>query len=156
MQEKFRLVVASSLSAFLLGFLLRVVYGRSSLVALSYDCLSILSWRNAYRLLRHGASLGTFPVMILQIQEKQKVLRIAHLGDALRRHRGLEWGMDDIERQALLGNGYRLDLVSVPGATVLRRDDGTEVARFSVWDATRQAIEQAAQEDRRTNQDQKV
>ena len=52
--------------------------------------------------------------------------------------------MDDIERQALLGNGYRLDLVSVPGATVLRRDDGTEVARFSVWDATSEAIEQAA------------
>jgi hypothetical protein len=49
-----------------------------------------------------------------------------------------------------------LDLVSVPGATLLRREDGTEVARFSVWDATGEAIEQAAQEDQRTNQNQKV
>jgi hypothetical protein len=65
-------------------------------------------------------------------------------------------GMDHTEGRSLLGNGYRLDLVSVPGATLLRREDGTEVARFSVWDATRQAIEQAAQEDRRTNQKQKV
>jgi hypothetical protein len=65
-------------------------------------------------------------------------------------------GMDDTEGRSLLGNGYRLDLVSVPGATLLRREDGTEVARFSVWDATSQAIEQAAQEDRRTNQNQKV
>jgi hypothetical protein len=61
-------------------------------------------------------------------------------------------GMDHTEGRALLGNGYRLDLVSVPGATLLRREDGTEVARFSVWDATGEAIEQAAQEDRRTNQ----
>ena len=65
-------------------------------------------------------------------------------------------GMDHTEGRSLLGNGYRLDLISVPGATLLRREDGTEVARFSVWDATRQAIEQAAQEDRRTNQNQKV
>ena len=65
-------------------------------------------------------------------------------------------GMDHTEGRSLLGNGYRLDLVSVPGATLLRREDGTEVARFSVWDATRQAIEQAAQEDRRTNQNKKV
>jgi hypothetical protein len=51
----------------------------------------------------------------------------------------------------LLGNGYRLDLVSVPGAIVLRReDDGSEVARFNVWDATSKAVEQAAQEDYRT------
>ena len=64
--------------------------------------------------------------------------------------------MDHTEVRSLLGNGYRLDLVSVPGAIVLRRDDCTEVARFSVWDATSQAIEQAAQEDRRTNQNQKV
>jgi hypothetical protein len=61
-------------------------------------------------------------------------------------------GMEHTEGRSLLGNGYRLDLVSVPGATVLRREDGTEVARFSVWDATSQAIEQAAQEDQRTNQ----
>jgi len=61
-------------------------------------------------------------------------------------------GMDHTEGRSLLGKGYRLDLVSVPGATLLRREDGTEVARFSVWDATGEAIEQAAQEDRRTNQ----
>jgi hypothetical protein len=64
--------------------------------------------------------------------------------------------MDDTERRSFLGNGYRLDLVSVPGATLLRRDDGTEVARFSVWDATSEAVEQAAQQDWRTNQKQKV
>jgi hypothetical protein len=65
-------------------------------------------------------------------------------------------GMDHTEGRSLLGNGYRLDLVSVPGATLLRRQDGTEVARFSIWDATSKAIEQAAQEDRRTNQNQTV
>ena len=65
-------------------------------------------------------------------------------------------GMDHTEGRSLLGNGYRLDLVSVPGATLLRREDGTEVARFSIWDATSKAIEQAAQEDQRTNQNQKV
>jgi hypothetical protein len=57
--------------------------------------------------------------------------------------------MEHTEGRSLLGNGYRLDLVSVPGVTSLRREDGTEVARFSVWDATGEAIEQAAQEDRR-------
>jgi hypothetical protein len=61
-------------------------------------------------------------------------------------------GMDHTEGRSLLGNGYRLDLVSVPGATLLRREDGTEVSRFSIWDATGEAIEQAAQEDQRTNQ----
>jgi hypothetical protein len=51
----------------------------------------------------------------------------------------------------LLGNGYHLDLVSVPGAIVLRREeDGSEVARFSIRDATSKAVEQAAQEDYRT------
>ena len=51
----------------------------------------------------------------------------------------------------LLGNGYRLDLVSVPGAIVLRREeDGSEVARFSIQDATSKAVEQAAQEDYRS------
>ena len=30
-------------------------------------------------------------------------------------------GMDHTEGRSLLGNGYRLDLVSVPGATLLRR-----------------------------------
>ena len=66
------------------------------------------------------------------------------------------WGMDHTEGRSLLGNGYHLDLVSAPGATLLRREDGTEVARFSIWDATGEAIEQAAQEDRRTNQNKKV
>jgi hypothetical protein len=47
----------------------------------------------------------------------------------------------------LLGNGYRLDLVSVPSAIVLRREDGSEVARFSVWDATSSAIEQTIEKD---------
>lgn len=60
--------------------------------------------------------------------------------------------MDDHRRRSFLGNGYRLDLVSVPGTIVLRREDGTEVARFSVWDATSKAIEQAAREDQRANQ----
>jgi hypothetical protein len=51
----------------------------------------------------------------------------------------------------LLGNGYRVDLVSVPSAIVLRREeDGSEVARFSIRDATSKAVEQAAQEDHRT------
>jgi hypothetical protein len=61
-------------------------------------------------------------------------------------------GMDHTEVRSLLGKGYRLDLVSVPGAIVLRREDGTEVSRFRVRDATREAIEQAAHEDQRTNQ----
>jgi hypothetical protein len=65
-------------------------------------------------------------------------------------------GMDHTEVRSLLGHGYRLDLVSVPGAIVLRREDGTEVSRFRVRDATSEAIEQAAQEDQRTNQNQKV
>jgi hypothetical protein len=53
--------------------------------------------------------------------------------------------------QRLLGNGYRLDLVSLPGAIVLRREeDGSEVARFSIRDATSKAVEEAAQEDYRT------
>jgi hypothetical protein len=51
----------------------------------------------------------------------------------------------------LLGNGYRLDLVSLLGAIVLRREeDGSEVARFSIRDATSKSVEEAAQEDYRT------
>jgi hypothetical protein len=61
-------------------------------------------------------------------------------------------GMDHTEVRSLLGHGYRLDLVSVPGAIVLRREDGTEVSRFKIRDATSRAIEQAAQEDQRTDQ----
>jgi hypothetical protein len=60
--------------------------------------------------------------------------------------------MDVNEGHSLLGNGYYLDLVNNFGLIVLRRDDGTEVARFSVWDATSTAIEQAAQEDQRRKQ----
>jgi len=60
--------------------------------------------------------------------------------------------MDVNEGQSLLGNGYYLDLVNNFGLIVLRRDDGTEVARFSVWDATSTAIEQAAKADQRRNQ----
>jgi len=61
-------------------------------------------------------------------------------------------GMEHTEVRSLLGKGYRLDLVSVPGAIVLRREDGTEVSRFRVRDATSEAIEQAAHEDQRTNE----
>jgi hypothetical protein len=53
------------------------------------------------------------------------------------------------EEHRLLGNGYRLDLVSLRGMIVLRREDGSEVARFSIRDATSKAVEQAAQEDYR-------
>jgi hypothetical protein len=60
--------------------------------------------------------------------------------------------MDVNEGQSLLGNGYYLDLENNFGLIVLRRDDGTEVARFSVWDATSTAIEQAAKADQRRNQ----
>ena len=59
---------------------------------------------------------------------------------------------EDHGRRSLLGNGYRLDLVSVPGVVVLRREHGTEVARFGVCDATSNVIEQAAREDQCTNQ----
>ncbi|MDQ3912610.1 MAG: hypothetical protein M3305_12755 [Actinomycetota bacterium] len=55
--------------------------------------------------------------------------------------------MDDNESPSFLGNGYYLDLVSDPRAIVLRREDGTEVARFTVWEATSKAIERAAQKD---------
>ena len=61
-------------------------------------------------------------------------------------------GMEHTEVRSLLGKGYRLDLVSVPGAIVLRREDGTEVSRLRVRDATSEAIEQAAHEDQRTNE----
>jgi hypothetical protein len=55
--------------------------------------------------------------------------------------------------RSLLGNGYRLDLVSVPNSIVLRREDGTEVTRFGIWDATSETIEQAAREDLRNNRE---
>jgi len=62
-------------------------------------------------------------------------------------------GMDHTEGRSLLGNGYRLDLVSVPNSIVLRREDGTEVTRFSIWDATSETIERAAREDLRNNRE---
>ena len=62
------------------------------------------------------------------------------------------WGMDRNEERPLLGNGYYLDLINHLGSIVLRRDDGTEVAWFSVWDATGEAIERAASEDLRKDQ----
>jgi hypothetical protein len=55
--------------------------------------------------------------------------------------------MDHSEERPLLGNGYYLDLVNHFGLIVLCRDDGTEVAKFSVWDATSEAIEREARED---------
>jgi hypothetical protein len=60
--------------------------------------------------------------------------------------------MDSNQEQPLLGNGYYLDLVHNFGWIVLCRDDGTEVAKFSVWDATSEAIERAAREDQSKNQ----
>jgi hypothetical protein len=40
-----------------------------------------------------------------------------------------------------------MDLVSEPGMIVLRRKDGSEVARFSVWGARLEEIKRAAEED---------
>ena len=48
----------------------------------------------------------------------------------------------------LVPPSYRMDLVSEPGFVVLRRLDGTVVARFSVLGATLEEIEKAAEEDR--------
>ena len=61
--------------------------------------------------------------------------------------------MDHTDQRSLLGNGYRLDLVRVYGKAVLCREDGTEVARFSVSEATAKVIEQAAHEDLRKNRE---
>jgi hypothetical protein len=47
----------------------------------------------------------------------------------------------------LIGPYHRMDLVSEPGMIVLRRKDGSEVARFSVWGARLEDIERAAEED---------
>lgn len=46
-----------------------------------------------------------------------------------------------------IGPYHRMDLVSEPGMIVLRREDGSEVARFSVRGATLEDIESAAKED---------
>jgi len=45
-----------------------------------------------------------------------------------------------------IGPYHRMDLVSELGMIVLRRDDGSEVARFSVWGATLEDIERAAED----------
>jgi hypothetical protein len=57
--------------------------------------------------------------------------------------------MDHDEGRSLLGHGYRLDLVRVSGKIVLCREDSTEVARFSMREATARTIEQTAHEERR-------
>ena len=48
----------------------------------------------------------------------------------------------------LIPPSHRMDLVSEPGVIVLRRLDGTVVARFSALSATLEYIEKAAEEDR--------
>jgi len=60
--------------------------------------------------------------------------------------------MDVNRQQSLLGNGYYLDLVNNSGLIVLCREDGTGVAKFTLWDATSEASERAAREDYRNNQ----
>ena len=42
---------------------------------------------------------------------------------------------------------HRLDIVSDPGLVILRRLDGTEVARYTVGGATWEEIVRAAEED---------
>ena len=61
--------------------------------------------------------------------------------------------MEYEEERPLLGNGYYLDLVNNSGLIVLCREDGTEVTKFSVWDATSEAIERAAREDQSNNRE---
>ncbi len=46
---------------------------------------------------------------------------------------------------------YRMDIVSEPGVIILRRSDGSEVAKISMLGATLEEIERAAQEDYRRN-----
>ena len=46
---------------------------------------------------------------------------------------------------------HRMDIVSEPGVIILRRSDGSEVAKFSMLGATLEEIERAAQEDHRRN-----
>ena len=51
----------------------------------------------------------------------------------------------NIER---LPPGYRLDTINAV-TWVLRRPDGTAASYFSVWSATREAVERAARADHR-------
>ncbi len=46
---------------------------------------------------------------------------------------------------------HRMDIVSEPGLIILRRPDGSEVAKFSMLGATLEEIERAAHEDHRRN-----
>jgi hypothetical protein len=48
---------------------------------------------------------------------------------------------------------YRMDLVSEPDVIILRRPDGSEVAKFSMLGATLEEIERAAKEDYRRNRE---
>ena len=48
---------------------------------------------------------------------------------------------------------YRMDIVSEPDVIILRRSDGSEVAKFSMLGATLEEIERAAQEDYRRNRE---
>jgi hypothetical protein len=59
-QVELRLIVTGSLSALLLGFLLRAVYGRCPLVTLPHDRPSIMAQRNVYRFLRMEPTLVGF------------------------------------------------------------------------------------------------
>lgn len=54
--------------------------------------------------------------------------------------------MDDHDPMRV-GLWHRMDLVSDPGLIVLRRKDGSEVAKFSVSGATLEEIERTARED---------
>ena len=49
--------------------------------------------------------------------------------------------------------GYRMDIVSEPDVIILRRSDGSEVAKFSMSGATLEEIVKAAQEDYRKNRE---
>ncbi len=55
---------------------------------------------------------------------------------------------DDYDPMQVLP-GYRMDIVSEPDVIILRRVDGSEVAKFSMLGATLEEIQRAAQEDNR-------
>ena len=46
---------------------------------------------------------------------------------------------------------HRMDIVSEPDVIILRRSDGSEVAKFSMLGATLEEIERTALEDYRSN-----
>lgn len=58
-------------------------------------------------------------------------------------------GVAEMDDSRFPPTGYRLD-GSDPDVLVLRRGDGTFVAAFSALGATREAIQHAAEDDRRT------